>query len=77
LFNIGNKSARLLLYLESPDALVIENIIYLLQGPTTCFLKQEESVQGGDKAESTEDAVQLDMVRALIFTLAAWVFTFH
>jgi hypothetical protein len=72
LLNISDKPTRLLLSLEGPDALIIENVVNFFQGLAACFLEKEEDVQGGEKAESAEDTIQLCVVRGVMIIDEPW-----
>lgn len=78
LLNISDKPTRLLLNLEGPDALIVENVVNFFQRLAACFLEKEEDVQGGEKAESAEDTIQLRVVRDVMRIDEPWgEITFH
>lgn len=62
LFNFSIKSTGLFSGLESPNALIVKDIVDLFQGLTACFLEQEENMNGSTDAESAEDTVNLEFV---------------
>jgi hypothetical protein len=66
LLNISYKTTRLLLSLEGPDALIIENVINFFQRLAACFLKEEKDMQSGEKTKGAKDTIQLYVVRDVI-----------